>query len=228
MTELGIDPSNEAYALRSLIYASFVEAFEYPDAEMLEAVRSGALAVALEQMLAALDPSLADGVQWDALRDAGRSDDDLLAEYTRLFIAGMDGPACSLEEGVHLRTSLDAMEEALRFYKHFGLALPEGRQEQPDHLKTELEFLHYLTFQEAQSVAEGAEVDGLRRAQRDFIERHPGAWVPIVREKLVAAEAMPFFVELARLLERYLDAERRRLCLMVGPVPSTESIGLNS
>jgi DMSO reductase family type II enzyme chaperone len=212
--ELAVNSANATCALRSLVYASFVEAFEYPGPEMLDAIRSGAFAVALQRLLEALDPCFVDGMNWDALRDEDHCDDDLLAEYTRLFIAGADGPACALEEGVHLRTSFDAMEESLRFYKHFGLSLPDDRQEQPDHLKTELEFLHYLTYQEAQAVSEGAEVEGLRRAQCDFINRHAGAWVPILREKLVASEAMPFFIELARLLERYLESETRRLSQM--------------
>ncbi len=222
MAQLAIEATNEASALRSLVYASFAAAFDYPDAPMLDAVRSGAFAAALKQLLEAVDPGLGGKVDWGALRDAGGSDDDLLAEYTRLFIAGNEGPACALEEGVHLRTSHDAMEESLRFYKFFGLSLPEDRQEQPDHLRTELEFLHYLTFQEAGAAAGDADVAGVRRAQRDFIDRHPGAWVPLVRDKLADSGAMPFFVELAKALALYLEAESRRLGEAIGP-PVAES-----
>jgi len=219
MTELAITASNEAHALRSLVYASFAAAFEYPDAEMIEAVRSGSFAGALRQMLAAVAPGLDEDTDWQALRDVGGCADELLAEYTRLFLAGRDGPVCTLEEGVHLGASLEAMEEALRYYRYFGLSLPDDRREPPDHLQTELEFLHYLAYQEAQAAAEDAEVEGLLRAQRDFISRHPAAWVPVVRGKLVAAGAMPFFVELTRLLECFLDSETRRLCEAVGAVP---------
>ncbi len=228
MTELAISTGNHACALRSLVYASFAEAFEYPDAEMLEDVRSGNFARALRQMLTMLDPSLEDDTDWEALRGTGACEDDLLAEYTRLFLAGINGPVCALEEGVHRNSSLEVMEEALRYYKYFGLSLPDDRQEQPDHLKTELEFLHYLTYQEAQALAEGAEVDGLLRAQHDFIARHPGAWVPLMRRKLVASGAMPFFVELTRLLERYLDSEARRLGRTVGAGSSQPSTALDS
>jgi DMSO reductase family type II enzyme chaperone len=202
-------------ASRSLLYAGFVEALAYPDADALEAIRSGRFAEALRQLLAAADADLHEGTNWQALRDAGAGTDELQAEYTRLFLAGADGPACALEEGIHQGTALQAMEEALRYYEFFGLSLRGDREEQPDHLKTELEFLHYLTYQESHAVSQGTAVDGLWRAQRDFIQRHPGSWVPVARQKLVTSDAMPFFVELMRLLERFFDSETRRLVRML-------------
>ena len=45
------------------------------------------------------------------------------------------------------------MLEVSEFYKHFGLNMnqEEGKRELPDHLCAELEFLHFLTFKEAQA-----------------------------------------------------------------------------
>lgn len=216
MPSVPISASNEAQAVRSLLYASLSAAFDYPREQMLDAVRSGDFAGALRQLLMAIDPRLAADTDWAALQDAGAVDDALPEEYTRLFIAGADGPACAMEEAAYHGNPLEAMEEAIRFYRFFGLALPTERQGQPDHLVTQLEFLHYLAYQEARAESEGGAPDALLRAQRDFIGRHPGAWVPRLRTQLVTSRALPFFLELTRLLERVLNFEARRLQERVG------------
>ena len=119
---------------------------------------------------------------------------------------------------------MKTMEEVVRFYNHFGLTLSESPRELPDHVTTELEFLHFLAFREAQAIEQGAEADPFRRAQRDFIARHLGRWIPKLRAKLVGANAMPFFAELVGRLERLLKNELERLVRMVGP-PPTGSVG---
>lgn len=206
----------DAPALRSLLYRSFAIAFEYPDREALEIIREGALAEALRQMLGALDPQLVQDVDWSALRDAGPDDDSLQVEFTRLFEAGEAGPSCPLHGGHYGGGDLQTLEELVRFYNFFGLSLAAERREQPDHLSSELEFLHFLTFQEAQANADEQRLDGLRRAQRDFLARHPLAWLPLHRRALIAAQPMRFFVELTGLLERFLESELRRVTALVG------------
>lgn len=197
--------------LRALIYRSFATAFEYPDHERIAAIRDGALGAALHQMLGALDPGLVQDADWAALRDAGPDDDALQVEFTRLFEAGEAGPRCPLHGGHYGGGDLQTLEELVRFYNYFGLSLSDERREQPDHLTTQLEFLHFLSFQEAQASADEESLSGLRRAQRDFLVRHPVSWVPLLRRALAAAEAMRFLVELTRLLERFLEWELHRL-----------------
>ncbi|MCP5044345.1 MAG: hypothetical protein GY944_25220, partial [bacterium] len=48
-------------------------------------------------------------------------------------------------------------------------------------------------------------------AQRDFIARHPGAWLPKLRAKLEANAPPPYVAEIMRLLGRTLEAESRHL-----------------
>jgi DMSO reductase family type II enzyme chaperone len=119
---------------------------------------------------------------------------------------------------------MKTMEEVVRFYNHFDLTLSESPRELPDHVTTELEFLHFLAFREAQAIEQGAEPDPFRRAQRDFIARHLGRWVPKLRAKLEGANAMPFFSELVGRLERLLESELERLIGAMGP-PPTGSVG---
>jgi len=188
---------------RSLAYATFVDCFEYPDDELYAAIRSGALAVRLREVLAGVDPSLLEGANGKALADAGRGD-ELAVEFTRLFDVGTSGPPCPLYGGLYSGARMKTMEEAVRFYNHFGLSLSETIHELPDHLTTELEFLHFLAFREAECLARGTDPGPFQRAQRDFVARHPGRWVPQLRRRLERNQPMPFFLELVRRLETLL------------------------
>ena len=51
MNAVGTPAYPAADASRSLVYAAFAAAFAYPDREGMEAIRSGALAGALRQLL---------------------------------------------------------------------------------------------------------------------------------------------------------------------------------
>jgi TorA maturation chaperone TorD len=89
----------------------------------------------------------------------------------------------------------------------------------PDHITTELEFLHFLAFREAEALHSGDDPGAFRRAQRDFAARHPGRWIPKLRERLEAQDPMPFFRELVSQLDRFLVHDQNRLVELVGPVP---------
>jgi DMSO reductase family type II enzyme chaperone len=212
------DPAAQMAAVRSRAYRTFAELFEYPDDELYEAACSGTLVQVLQDVLGAVDASLVEGGRWEALTEAGEKD-DLAVEFTRLFDVGAGGPPCPLYGGLYVGARMKTMEEAVRFYNHFGLTLSESPRELPDHVTTELEFLHFLAFREAQAIEQGADADPFRRAQRDFIARHLGRWIPKLRAKLEGADAMPFFPEFVGRLERLLESELERLVGMVGPPP---------
>ncbi|MFQ5514471.1 MAG: molecular chaperone TorD family protein [Myxococcota bacterium] len=196
-------PGERAAAAHSRAWRLFAEAFGYPEGPLLEAIREGALANALRDVLAAIGCLVDESIDWDALRNAGR-DDELAVEYTRLFDVGVSGPPCPLYGGLYGDARMKTMEEAVRFYNHFGLTLSEEPRELPDHLTTELEFLHYLAFREAEALQTGADPGPFQRAQRDFVARHPGRWVPRLRERLAAQDPPPFYLELVRALEALL------------------------
>jgi DMSO reductase family type II enzyme chaperone len=215
------NPAGQRAGARSRAYAAFAEMFEYPDEEYFEAVRSGTLAEALRAVLASVDPSLVEGGDgdWEALSNAGEGEDDLAVEFTRLFDVGASGPPCPLYGGLYGGARMKTMEEAVRFYNHFGLTLSESPHELPDHLTTELEFLHFLAFREAQALEQGEDAGAYRRAQRDFLARHLGRWVPKLRAKMERESPMPFFLELVRRLESFLLADGAHLVAVAGPPP---------
>jgi TorA maturation chaperone TorD len=78
-------------------------------------------------------------------------------------------------------------------------------------MTTELEFLHYLAYREAEALEEGEDAGPYRRAQRDFIERHPGKWVPMLVQRLEAQKPMRFFLALFVGLERLLSSAHAEL-----------------
>jgi len=195
----------------------FAELFDYPDAAFCSAVRDGAVAHALREVLAEVHPALGAG-ELDGLDEAG-PEDELAVEYTRLFDVGAGGPPCPLYDGVYGGARMKTMEECVRFYHHFGLALSEAPRELPDHLVTELEFLHYLAFREAEALERGEDAGAFRRAARDFALRHPGRFVKKLEGRLARAEAMPFFRALAARLEAFLAHDAEWLVGLVGPTP---------
>lgn len=199
-----LDHAHHAHhaATRSALYALFAFMFTYPDADWVAATRAGEVAQRMAALCAALaaDPALLpDGA---ALADAGNADDDLAVEYTRLFDTG----PISLHGGHHHGTRMQVMEEVLRFYEHFGLAPDPRSNELPDHLVSELEFMHFLCHREAVAPASGA--SPYRRAQRDYLARQLGRWAPQLHARLVEQHALPYFSEAARLLAGFLASEQ--------------------
>lgn len=210
-------PEEKLAAARSRVYTVFIQAFAYPTGEQWDALHEGDLVTALRTVLSEVDANLLQGVNLDALRETGEDRDDIAVEYTRLFdVGGSGGPGCSLWGGTYGDARMKTMEEAVRFYNHFGLSVAEDPHELPDHITTQLEFLHYLTYRETEALQAGEDPSSYRRAQRDFLMRHPGKWVPKLAAAVKEQKAMAFFVVLTDLLCRFLQHETEHLIRLEG------------
>lgn len=206
-------------ATQSRLYALLGMAVAFPDTELRDDIANGEVASALHETLIALGGVGTEAVDWDALADTGEGD-ALAIEYTRLFEVGTSGPPCPLYGGLYSGARMKVMEEAVRFYNHFGLGMSESEpRELPDHLSTELEFLHFLAYREAEAIGAGTDPDAYRRARRDFVERHPGRWIPGVRERLAQAQAGRYYAALFALLDVVLRHDARALRGIVGAPP---------
>ena len=205
------DAEEKRAIARSSVYGLFQDALTYPDDELRESLASGELVELMRKGLALAEVDFTPVEErWPALREVG-SAEDLAVEYTRLFDTGASGPPCPLYAGLHGGDRLKKMEEAVRFYNHFGLTTSEQQRELPDHLQTQLEFMHYLTYREAEALHAGSDAGPYRRAQRDFVGRQLNSWIPKLRERLEEQKANDFFLSLFKLLGDFLAWEARRL-----------------
>ena len=101
------------------------------------------------------------------------------------------------------------LEDILRFYGYFDVRLREGNRDYPDYLVSELEFMAFLASREARALAEGADPESFRRAQRDFLERHLALWAPEFAGRL--ARTGTIYGQLSRDLADFISAHEATL-----------------
>ena len=102
-------------------------------------------------------------------------------EYLATFEVGLPHPPCPLIESHWNRREpvSHVLHENTLFYQRFGLALRS--RETADHLRHQLEFLHYLCCRAAK---ETDLVEQIAWARADYIERRLLTWVPLAAERL--------------------------------------------
>ncbi|TVO63548.1 molecular chaperone TorD family protein [Denitromonas ohlonensis] len=129
--------------------------------------------------------------------------------FNEAFDPSVNERACSLREGTYSGGDQSALfEELMRFYGFFGL----GRKEQgemPDHISIELEFMHFLNYQESLSGDDPAALASLALAQRDFIDRHLLRLVRGIQKGLHSDN--PACTDLVSMTERFVSTELARL-----------------
>jgi putative dimethyl sulfoxide reductase chaperone len=191
---------------RSQLYLLLRLAFAFPDPDFFEAVRDGDFSLRLAELCSRLPYDVLAQATL-GLGRAGTDYADFEAEYIRLFDVGAAGPPCPLYGGVYVGDRMKVMEDATRFYNFFHLRLSPQVRELPDHITTQLEFMHYLTYREAEVRPQGIDPAPLLRAERDFLARHLCRWVPRLRERLANKEAIPFFPALVDFTLAFLRAD---------------------
>jgi DMSO reductase family type II enzyme chaperone len=215
LAALATEPGRVA-ALRSRLYSVLAIAFGFPDEDLYTAIRDGSVAQAIAELVLALPHGLA-GAATLGLGTALESRVEFESEYIRLFDVGAAGPPCPLYGGVYGGDRMKVMEDAVRFYNFFALRLAPTLHELPDHITTELEFLHYLTFREAEACESGIDPAPLLRAERDFLARHLCRWVPQLRARLAKQKTTcTFFSALVQFSEAYFAADRMYAVGIVG------------
>jgi len=206
-------------AARSTMYSHLSSWLRFPWEDFHEIALAGELAPAAAECIGAL-PYTVEGSQ-EALAGLGEVEpayDEFQSAYVGLFDVGAGGPPCPLYGGHWIGDRQKIMEEALRFYRFFGLTTSKEEKDLPDHVATELEFLHFLTFKELEDLRAGVDSGSPRRAARDFLSRHPLRWMPLALKKLDTIEVPPFWHSLVRLTAAYCKADAQYLVGIEGPV----------
>lgn len=211
-------PETEA-AARSMMYRHLASAFCFPSPESHRNALERNLLVDIERCLEALPYSCGDMEPLLAALTLAEPDyEEFQSHYIELFDIGAGGPPCPLYGGAWVGERKKVMEEALRFYRFFGLSVTVGEEAIPDYLTTELEFLHYLAFRELQAIREGNDVDSFRRAERDFLNRHPARWLPQAQVQLNSMDAPPpYWAALVGLACTFCSSDANHLIDTQGP-----------
>jgi len=128
----------------------------------------------------------------------------LKREYSGLFEVGNDGPPVPIREDLQTGQRSGTREDLVRFYNYFDYRLDEKFAWAPDHLSVELEFMHFLCYQEA-SVDDNA--NSYQLAQFDFTERHLQRWIPGFADRVAAVSDDAFYVRVMRQLSAFIAAD---------------------
>ncbi|MBN2122906.1 MAG: molecular chaperone TorD family protein [Deltaproteobacteria bacterium] len=195
--------------LRSEAYKALSVFYRYPDESILEEwKRTGEDAAASLQALSSrwkfLSPENVQGFL-GSMEDL--TPQELQAEYVRLFDYR---PPCPLFESSYVKPDRSNPGEVQllveRMYNAFDL--DSTPSDPPDHLTLEMEFMHFLTFQEAEAVREGnGDVEKYRSAQKSFHEEHIQGWVPDLCERLQSHAGLPLFRFLGALTAEWIANE---------------------
>lgn len=189
-------------AARSALYSTFAKAVSHPLDDILATFASGQFEADVQGLmkLAGYEPPLSD------LPGINSEPGDIETSYATAFESGL--PTVSLREVNYVREGEKVLfEDLFRFYDHFGLDTSSGAlREWPDHIAVELEFMHYLTWLEAEA-QDPQTVTALRRAQQDFLARHPGHWVHELANRLSQKAIIAPYPKVASLLADFITYE---------------------
>jgi DMSO reductase family type II enzyme chaperone len=128
----------------------------------------------------------------------------LKREYSGLFEVGSDGPPVPIREDLHLNQPAGVREDIVRFYEFFGYGLTEKFAWAPDHLSVELEFMHFLCYQEVDMTANAGDALSFQLAQIDFSERHLCNWVSGLAEKIIGQHPDALYGKLIAAMSEFL------------------------
>ncbi|MDZ7590029.1 MAG: molecular chaperone TorD family protein [Rubrivivax sp.] len=171
-----------------------------------------------ESLLAAarcIDPELAEHAQRLGDSFAAAPLQDLLVDYTRLFLGAPQAlaqPYASIWLTGEAGLMQDTAMELLKLYEQGGFAIDENFQELPDHVAVELEFLYLLTHQLHQAQADGdAEaLQALQVLRTAFLVGHLGRWLGGFILAVHDHAQTDFYRELAELTELFVRLEGQR------------------
>jgi len=200
-----VAPERRAAAARSVIYAGFAKLFSYPADALAQTIIDGLLYNELRQAASTLPyQSSLVNCNYPLFPE---SINEVQACYCALFDSSAGRNVIPLCEKDHAQIERSHLwEELMRFYEYFGLEYSTDHiKEPPDHLVTELDFLHYLAFLEA-----GTEGDAsaFSLARGDFFERHLVNWVPVLCARLERAAPDSPYTELCALLCDFIEEEQ--------------------
>lgn len=197
---------------RSRVYEFISAAFSYPDAALLEFLKSR-----LPDTESCLAP-LEDKASLEAMGNLrpgimSCSHDKLEREYMQTFGHTMS-KECPPYEAEYNQSHIFQKSQTLAdiggFYRAFGLELAPNLNDRLDYIGVELEFMQFLCLKEAYAVTRGHSQEQLalcREAQAKFLKEHLDQWVLGFTGALEEKAQGSFYAALGGLLRSFLIFE---------------------
>jgi len=100
----------------------------------------------------------------------------------------------------------DSTMDILRRYTEVGLTTSENFKDIPDHIRAELEFMHFLIFKEIEATRKEDVNDftNFLNNQQSFLEQHLCAWISDFADKVANNAQTSFYQNLARATEAFV------------------------
>jgi len=176
---------------------------EFAEERLFESITSAAQRV---------DPELAEHAQRLSQAFAAAPLQDLLVDYTRLFL-GAPQALAKPYASVWLSTDPELMQESVvelqRLYAQGGFEIDEDFRDLPDHVAVELEFLYLLNFQlnQVRAADDAAAVQALEVLRTAFLVGHLGRWLGGFILAVHDNAQSDFYRELAEFTELFVRLE---------------------
>ncbi len=221
-------PAPTIAACRAEAYGLLAEAFAYPEETLCRSIIDGDLQAELCDTISLAYPGSA--VALLALTDdlavpAGTGCDEVESAYLSSFELDAPSSPCPLYEGAHVRDTDRAaiLLEVKSFYQHFGLTIAADLNAPEDHLSAELEFMAFLVAKQADAEETGRDPAPYLRAQRDFLERHLGRWLPLLGGAAEHKVGFGFYRAMCRLVGTYVAGDLDLVRHLAAQVPSASA-----
>jgi len=203
---------------KAALHSLLAQAMNYPTAELVDSLRKGRFAGALNESLAMLARAALKGDIEKCSKEYQRRDPsdekemllELERDYTRMFFSSKPRLAY-LFESVYREGRLlqESTFEIAGLYRDAGLVLNDDFRLPPDHIAVELEFLSFLYFKEIEGLQNGNKeaVEYARELQGIVTHKHLKPFAINVAERVAQHARTPFYRTVAHVLKQYYSQE---------------------
>ncbi len=199
----------ELALLRSNTYKLLAACLYYPEKEFIEELGGGVILISLKEFNSDFDEGMKNIEDFvKGYKDGEALYTELAAEYVRLFVTSKQA-FCPPYESYYSGSNILMTEalEVMKAYSKAGLKISSGFKDLPDHIATELEFMHYLCFKQAEALGNKDEKNAemYSTLQKNFLEEHLIKWIPDLCKCIIKEGKIGFYKGVSEVLGNFID-----------------------
>ncbi len=199
------DRRTKEIAMKTVLYGSLAQAFNYPDESLAGALAEGLFMTEPPDLLPAEEKEILKPLEAYGGADREALLLDLERDYTRMFFASKPRIAY-LFESVYNEGRLyqESTFQIARLYHETGLKVNEAFKLPPDHIAVEFEFMAYLAFNEGEARAGGdrEKEEYARAMQLKVLSEHLRSFALALGQRIADKADTDFYRAMGRLLVR--------------------------